>query len=102
MQPNEIVERGGDRFHVADPKGRPYVRLTFKPYKARKRTTWAIKTGDRSYLACGSDGDPDKEIGKKILRRELILVGEGDAVERPAGFSFKYGELCVLPEEVRS
>lgn len=105
MKPNEWVELLGQRYHTADAKGRPYVRLTFMPAGAkRRRTTWAVKTGKRSYVVVSSDGDDmrdgGKRDGKEVDLMEVILVGPTDkVVEKPAGYSFKYGELVLLPKE---
>lgn len=107
MKPNEIVEIDGQRFHSADSKGRPYVRITFKPAgAARKRTTWAVKLKKPGrYLAVDSSGDAERDGGTKdgkyVVKIEAIIASPTEVTEKSAGYSFTYGEMMLLPEPVR-
>lgn len=108
MTPRGIVEINGERYHPSDSKGRPYVRLRFQPAGSKRhRTVWAVKTGPRSYVVTDNMGDDTKDggvqDGKRVEKMEIVIVGPNDKIiEQPAGFSFKYGELEVLPKERRS
>lgn len=36
--------------------------------------------------------------GKYIEKVEVIMTTPDEVDEKPAGYSFKYGELCELPD----
>ena len=93
--------------HTTDTKGRPYVRLTFRPAGATRRTTvWAVvvrRSEKRTtYLACNKEGETSADggvgpNGELIEKNHLIVVGdETDNVERPARLNLHYGELELV------
>jgi hypothetical protein len=94
--------------HDTDTKGRRYVRLTFRPAGALRRTTvWAVvvkSSPTRStYLVCDKEGETVKDggLGPKgewIEKIHFVIVGgETDRTERPARLNLHYGELEVIP-----
>jgi hypothetical protein len=95
--------------HDTDSKGRPYVRLTYKPEGATRATTvWAIvlKRGPKrtTYLQCDREGETRKDggmspKGEAIEQIHMIIVGDGtDAKERPARMNLRYAELELIPK----
>ena len=97
-------DANGNPCHDTDSKGRPYVRLTYKPAGATRSTTvWAVvvRRGPTrtTYLQCDREGETEKDNGRGpkgeyIVQKHLIVASnETDATEKPARLNLHYGEL---------